>query len=68
MVVDVYVYLPNIKSVLVVVCLTTKCGRCGIHSLIYCGLSGHDLHGPTRATNKRFDQIHEYKRLQYDSY
>ena len=28
-------------------CLSNKCGKCPLTMLIYCGLVGSDLHGPT---------------------
>ena len=34
-------------------CLSNKCGKCPLTMLIYCGLVGSDLHGPT-VTHKNF--------------
>ena len=31
-------------------CLSNKCGKCPLTMLIYCGLVGSDLHGPTVRT------------------
>ena len=42
-----YLFAIQITSVWAGSCLTIKYGRGGIHSLIYCGLGGHGLHGPT---------------------
>ena len=33
---------------------STKCGKCPLTMVIYCGLSGRDLHGPTSPSVRQF--------------
>ena len=43
----VSVFIASSLSVLASGCLSNKCGKCPLTMLIYCGLGGSDLHGPT---------------------